>query len=476
MAFMVMVCHSVVGQQQWPMASGNRERTSWASGENILHPPFAHIVNFVPDYEFPYNSLSIFKNILCTGLDNSPNKFYGIDMTTKDTLWSFVIPQSGGAVDFTAAQNDSLVFVGGQQGSGLYCLHRQSGAVKWFRKMGSLYTRNPILDDDRLYIISDSLYCFNIVTGDTVWTYPLNGQTTPAIDENKCYITTFGHTWAFDKFNGDIVWTRYNAHSVSCADIVDGPHLYNVSNDSVISRNKINGEIEWVYKVPGVDLPWIGLNFVAVDDNVLAFTVWADADTLGEIYALNKTNGQYKWHHTFTEEGAFSPTIANHVIYVVCWKEKKLYGFDENNGNVLLEDNSYQYEGVQSVVYNHRLYIATSGSIIELWNDTPSVIKDPSEEKTQSGLTVFPNPSAGSLTIEYTLNDVSVVSISVYNISGERTDLLAGHMAEPGNHRISLEPNQLPPGFYVCEARIAKGKSPENETVLRTKFVVADEQ
>jgi outer membrane protein assembly factor BamB len=470
--FMVVLCHDVTGQQQWPMASGCRERTSWASSENTLSPPFDHIVSFLPDYEFPFNSLSIYKNILCTGLDTQPNSFYGIDMTTKDTLWSFAVPGSAGSVSFTAAQNDSLVFVGGQQGAGLYCLDRQSGTVKWFREMSNLYTKNPILDEDRLYIICDSLYCLNIASGDTIWTYPVQAQATPTVDESKCYITAQMHTWAFDKINGNIVWKRYNAFNQHWTNIIDGPHLYNTSNDSIISRNKFNGTIEWVYKVTEGDLPWLGLNFVAVDDNVLAFSIWTNEDSHGEIYALNKANGQYKWHHTFTEEGAFSPTIANHVVYVVCWNEEKLYGFDENTGDILFEDNSYPYEPSQPVVYNHKLYAIASGSIIELGNTTPSAIEEPSAGKRQSGLTVFPNPSSGSLTIEYSVDDASLVTISVYNISGERTVVLAGQLAEPGNHRIGLETSHLPPGLYVCEARIARCNPPGIESVRRTTFVV----
>lgn len=461
------------GQQQWPMANGYRERTSWAGDEHTLQPPFSHITSFVPEYDLPYATISIYKNLMCVGLEESPNRFYGIDMTSKDTLWSFDVPESGGAVDVTAAQNDSLVYVGGQGGKGLYCLDRLTGEVKWFRPIGNLYTRNPILDEDRLYVISDSLYCFNNITGDTIWTYPLQFQATPAIDEGRCYITAHGITYAFDKFTGNLIWRKYNVNDYSTTNIVDGPHLYNTSGDSVISRNKLNGDIEWVYKVADAELPWLGLGFVAVDDKVLALSVWKNGQGKGQLYVLDKLNGQYKWHHTFTDEGTFCPMIANGVIYVVSWKERKLYGFDENTGAVLFEDDSYSYEGVQPIVYNHRLYVNAHNSIIELWNDAPSVIEEMTDKQEPSCILVFPNPSSGSFTVEYTLEELSLVSVSLYTLNGERINLLTGQLTGPGAHRVTFEMNQLPPGCYICEARIARQNLPDKESIFRTRLVMA---
>lgn len=467
-------CHNVAGQQQWPMAGGCKERTSWAADEEQLHPPFNHIISFLPDYNLSYHSLTIFDNIMCAGISGNPNMFYGIDMTTKDTLWSFAVPESGGAVDFSAAQNDMLVFVGGQHGTGLFCLDRYTGEEKWFKPLGSLYTKNAIIDEDRLYILGDSLFCLNAVSGDTVWTHPISGQATPAVDEFNCYITTQRQTYAFNKLTGEIIWKRYNSYYPFGQSLVDESNHYTSSNDSIIARNKTNGELVWAYALIGVELPELETNFMAINGNVLIFSVWANEDTLGQIYVLDKQNGDYLWHYTFEDEGAFSPTLANEVIYIVAWKEHKLYGFDSNTGEVLLKDDSFSYKAIQPVVYNHRIYVVAAGSIVELGNDAPSEINDSPAKDPEIELAVYPNPGVASITVEYTLNTASFVTLSIYNISGAEIGLHAKEFNEPGSYSVSFEPDHLPPGIYLCEARIENAGRKPQKAIHRIKFVVID--
>ncbi len=416
-------CCDVAGQQQWPMSGACKERTSWASVEDQLQPPFDHVSNFLPDYSLPFHSLTILNNILCAGINSTPNMFYGIDMITKDTLWSFVIPESGGAVDFSAPQNDTITFVGGQSGTGLFCLDRYTGEKKWFRPMGSLYTKNAIIDENRLYIMSDSLFCLNIANGDTIWSYPITGQATPAVDESKCYITTHRITYAFNKITGEFIWKCYNSNSHFGQSLVDESRFYTSSADSIIARDKQNGALIWATTIQDVKLPGLETNFMAADQNVLAVSVWANADTLGQIYIFDKHTGEYKWHYTFGNEGAFCPTLANHVVYIVSWKEHKLYGFDTNTGNVLIEDDSFNYEAIQPVVYNHKLYVVASNSIIELGNDAPTDIQNPTEEEQKFVLKVYPTPTKDLLSIEYMVDAASYVSISICSITGEKTSI-----------------------------------------------------
>ena len=466
---LIAFCYNAAGQQQWSMAGGCKERTSWANDEEQLYPPFNHIVSFLPDYDLSFSSLTIHNDMMCAGINGYPNKFYGISMQTKDTLWSFGVPESAASVSFFAAQNDTLVFVGGQQGRGLYCLDRLTGTEKWFRPIENLYSRNPVPDNNRLYVVCDSILCLNIANGDTIWAHPFFGQITPAIDENNCYVTGSRVTRAFNKLTGELIWNCYNSNYSFGESVVDGSNLYTVSNDSVIARNKENGEMVWAHPIPDVEFSELETGNIAIDNDILAVSVWVNADTLGQIYILNKSNGEYKWHYTFGGEGAFTPVIANNVLYVVCWKEHKLYGFDTNTGEILFEDGSYHYEATQPAVYNHMLYVVASSSVIEIGNDIQSGI--PSEKGQKAALKVYPNPGKGLFAIEYRVYEVSVVSLSVYNLYGEKTDLLVSQITEPGNYRIGFESESLLPGIYFCEAKIAN-QDKKNESTQRIKFVV----
>jgi outer membrane protein assembly factor BamB len=465
------ICHDVTGQQEWPMSGSCKEKTSWASVEKQLYPPFNHVISFLPDYIVPFESLTIFKNIMCASISDTINRFYGIDMTTKDTLWSFSIPESGGSVSISAAQNDSLVFVGGQHGIGLFCLDRYTGKERWFRPIVNLYTRDAIIDENRLYIVYDSLFCLNISTGDTVWTFPFFGQTTPAVDEFNCYVTGSYKTYAFNKLTGEMIWKCFNSNYHFGQGVVDESNFYTSSHDSLIARNKKNGEIVWVHTIHDVEFSELETSSLAIDNNIVVVSVWADADTLGQIYVLDKYSGDYKWHHTFGNEGAFSPIIANDVVYVVSWKEKKLYGFDTDTGELILEDDSYKYEATQPIVYNHMLYVVAESSVIELGNDYPSDI--PTAKKQQAIMKVYPNPGKGLLTIEYALDEVSIVSLSVCSLTGEKTYLLVNQTTEPDKQRFTFDSGQFPPGIYFCEARIA-GTIKQKEIIQRIKFVVIE--
>ena len=224
--------------------------------------------------------------------------------------------------------------------------------------------------------------------------------------------------------------------------------------------------------IPDVEFSELETGNTAIDHNILAISIWGDADTLGQIYVLDKNTGDYKWHYTFGREGAFTPTIANNVVYIICWKEGKLYGFDTDTGELLFEDDSFGYKAVQPVVYNHSLYVVAYTSIIELGNDEETGIETPVERDGQFVINVYPNPGAGMLTIDYTLDEISHVSISIHDMTGKKIDLLVNELTESGNHRINFDSGQMSPGIHFCEAIIAKYNQPGQEQTQQVKFVV----
>jgi outer membrane protein assembly factor BamB len=138
-------------------------------------------------------------HLLIVGKQNTPNIFFAVDDSIGDTLWTFSIPSSSGSAQFVAAQNDSMVFLGGQNGLGLYAVYRSTGVEKWFKPIGTLYTRNLILDGERLYIDRDSLYCVNIGDGSSAWSYPFSNQGSPAVDDDMFTQRRMTHLWRAPK-------------------------------------------------------------------------------------------------------------------------------------------------------------------------------------------------------------------------------------------------------------------------------------
>lgn len=437
------------GQQEWPMLNACRERTSWASQEDVLYPPLRPVAQIPNNVSCYVNTLSWADQLLIIGAESTPNRFFAVQDATGDTLWTFEVPQSASSVGFVAAQNDSLVFFGGQLGLGLYAAYRSTGQVKWFKPLGTLYSRNPILDDGRLYIVADSLYCLDIGDGTTVWTYPLSALVSPAVDGEKCFVCGDEKALAFDKLTGEKKWEKYNSENHFTALAVDDEHVYTHTTDSIVARHKATGEIDWAYQVQGVTFCALHTNSLAVSDSALCFGIWENADGKSEIYTLNKLDGSYRWHHTFDGDGIYSPTIPNNVVYVISYYDYQLFGFDINTGGVLFNDNSKSYYG-QPIVSNHRLYVGTSSHVAVFENDETAVAgSDRIRNESYHLFQNYPNPFNPATTIRFSLPEQGHVTLKIYNISGQHIERLIDEERPAGDYEVTWNAEGLP-GEYTC--------------------------
>ncbi|MDZ7821489.1 MAG: T9SS type A sorting domain-containing protein [Candidatus Marinimicrobia bacterium] len=61
----------------------------------------------------------------------------------------------------------------------------------------------------------------------------------------------------------------------------------------------------------------------------------------------------------------------------------------------------------------------------------------------------YPNPFNPRTTLEFALSAASEIVLEIYNIRGERVDVLLDEHREAGNHRIGWEPQGLPSGCYL---------------------------
>jgi outer membrane protein assembly factor BamB len=455
--------------QDWPMINAGRERSSWASQEDVLHPPLKQSTWTPNGVTGILENLSWYDHLLIIPKQNTPNIFFAVNDSTGDTLWSFGVPSSAGSPSFVAAQNDSMVFLGGQNSTGLYALYRSTGEAKWSRPIGSLYTKNPILDGDRLYIVGDSLYCLNIGNGSSVWSYPFSVQASPAVDNNLCYVCGNQKALAIDKLTGVKEWEQYNSQSGNAALAVDEMWVYTETNDSLVARSKTTGEIQWAYQVDGVTLTSQSTNSIAVCDSYVCFTVWQNTDGKGQIFTLKKTDGTYEWDYEFAGTGVRAPTIANRVVYVVTFSYYTLYGFDVSTGEVLLTDGTKGYVN-QPIVANHRLYVTTTSSVVAFENLGSAVEEDDAPlENSYLLLENHPNPFNPSTVIEFSLPQRADVSLTVYNLLGQKVARLTDGIYGAGTHRIEWHAGNLSSGVYFCrlETRELTAGSRQVQKVLK---------
>jgi outer membrane protein assembly factor BamB len=294
-------------------------------------------------------------------------------------------------------------------------------------------------------------------------------QASPAVDDYLCYVCGNYKSLAIDKLTGVKEWEQYNSQYGSAALAVDELWVYTETNDSLVARSKTTGEIQWAYRVDGAVFPGFGTNAMAVCDSFVCFTVWQNAGGKGQIYTLKKADGTYMWDHEFPGLGVYSPTIANRVVYAVSYSDYDLYGFDVSTGAVLLTEGSKNYKH-QPIVANHKLYVCTTSSVVALEN-FGSAVEDDDAPQGNSYLSLdnYPNPFNPSTIIEFSLPRRANVSLTVYNLLGQKVAQLTDGFYGAGTHHIEWHAGNLSSSVYFCrlETRELTGGSKQVQKVLK---------
>jgi outer membrane protein assembly factor BamB len=451
-ALCVFIMDTSVNAQNWPMINLNRERTSWASDETVLYPPLQKI-NEIPikstgDY-LSLNYLTFYNNLLALAVGRYPNTLEAVDIASGDTLWTFEVPYSKGSMNFVCAQNDSIIFAGGQQGLGLYALDRETGDPKWSKPIGSLYTRSVIIDSLFAYILGDSLYCISIKDGSTIWSQNINVQSTPAVDDLYVYVVGIYKIQIYDKLTGELLWWRTISERTTGGIVVDNDCFYSQSNDTIFAYNKESWDVKWIYESQGDTIQYEVQNSIAITDNKLCFTIRGNGDGNGELVTLDKETGGFLWAYTFSGNYVYAPAIANGVVYIIPSSESALYGFDLENGTQLFSDNSFSYRD-QPIVANHQLFVETPNKVI-VFENAGTQIDELNEAFPQVfGLMQnYPNPFNPSTTIKFNLPKTSTVTLKIFNILGEAVALLVSENLSAGSYSYEWDASNLPSGLYL---------------------------
>lgn len=443
---------SSVHGQHWPMLNYDKERTSWASEETQLHPPLQQskeiTIKSTGDY-IKLSYLTFYNDLLALAVGRFPNTLEAVHAASGDTLWTFEVPDSRGSMSFVCAQNDSMIFAGGQQGSGLFALDRGTGEPRWSKAMGSLYTKSIILDSTFAYILGDSLYCISIEDGSTVWSQKMVIQSTPAVDELYVYVVGAYKVQIFDKLSGELVWWRSVSERTTGGTVVDNDCFYTQSNDTIFAYHKGSWDVKWSYKSQGDTIQSEAQNSIAITDNKLCFTIRSNHEGNGALVTLDKATGGFLWDHSFSGNNyMFAPTIANGVVYVIPYAESALFGFNLENGEQLFYDNSNAYIA-QPIVANHNLFVATFDKVVVFENAETMV--EGWQDASLHGFELmqnYPNPFHAMTNISYKLPQKEFVNLIIYNSLGEEVYTLVHEERAPGLHSIEFDGTGLPGGLY----------------------------
>ncbi len=439
--------HAQSARTSWPMINGDARHSSYAALDLSLPLQIVDTLHISYRRE---NGMALWQNMLfLADYAADSNRLVVSDVTTSDSLWSFIVPHTGGGMEFIPAVAEGVVLVGGQGARGLYALDAMNGDSLWFLPVNSLYTRCPVISDSMVYLCAyDSLTCVNLHSGKIYWSFvAYTPQISPVVDASQVYSCTHDFLYALNKISGDTMWVN---DSFGVGDFeslaVDSQYLYTGYLTSISAINKSSGDIAWSVELDTtqelMDFP----NAFALSQEYLLVKYFEDGSAENQFLLLDKNTGMEVNRYTGTQMTYAAPTILN--TYLVDYYAGDLKILDLVSGTQLYEKtglpvNSYP---AQIIAANDRIYIAGNGPNVIVLEGATSAVSDHADETLS--FTVFPNPIKDELGFSFVLDRGSHVVLEVFSATGVLADSRDLGVLPRGKHHVSLPAGNLSPGLY----------------------------
>ncbi|MBL1211890.1 MAG: PQQ-binding-like beta-propeller repeat protein [Ignavibacteriae bacterium] len=257
-------------------------------------------------------------------------------------VWETVIENYDDIDLSIMSQNENSLLLGGQ--GEVVKLNKMTGQIELRISLTQLMyggnsqgAYNPIISntDDYLYVptgyntgagLKGNLLCYNSVTGDFLWGFPIQddvGIETCAIKGNIVVFAAGSTMISLNRFTGGKFWENsINDDAFESSVIIDGETVYMGSHaQSMMYAFDLNsGKLKW----RGEDTPSSIITIPTAIDNRVYFSNWA------YIYVVNATNGNTLWKSLppeYREDSSYrymSP-VAVGEGYMVCVGNKKVY-------------------------------------------------------------------------------------------------------------------------------------------------------
>ena len=447
-------------QFDWNMSAGSSCRRSFVSQEEELKPPLK-IDAEIPGY---YASvISVKNNILYMVMDSDPNVIIAYDVINKKELWSFNISGSKHSVQTTPAISDSTVFTGGQGGDGLFAIDIKTGKQKWLKPLGNLFGRSPVLDNyGHLYIVQDSLYCLDVKTGATIWTFDAGAQISPSVKNDTLFISDCVKFYALNANTGDIIWSKDLIYGCGTQYPVDNQAVYNSYKYLLTSYDIKTGDEKWQYRydLDYTSAEWYDTGNMCLTDSVVCVSLVSTDPGRNMIVAFNKFSGEKLWEH-LSGQYIYSPVAANGIIYVTTGNS--LFGFNQTTGDIVFKDDHSRNYSHANVIANHKLYSSTMGKIL-IFKSVPTSADDISNETND--FKVYPNPVKNNINISYKLKSSEKIKFELFDFAGNKVyELQISENAGVHNQLINVE--KYKPGVYYLKYSNNKISKSEKILILR---------
>jgi hypothetical protein len=473
---------------QWSITSGSLSCTNCASpvytpssNQNIYN---SNLSLTVTDAKGCVNSIS--KSISTSGFTGWIGGFVNPNLTNVKTV------KTGSNL---TSDNSSNIYYTGSDGK-IYYFYFDVISNQWLvsapiatNSVGPTAIYEPVSGQKVLYYINNSTNnaVYKIVFDGTNWgtAFPINiasAQNNLAVDQNN------GILYYKDQSNN---LAKYDpaTNAVTLLDTQIGGQTIIVSNSEIYYFKIISGN-SVLYKtdVTGTVHTQLTTNYATPNSTIAVDNVgnvyFADWNNL---YVIKKNGSTYLAAAVISNvstNGYFSINTATNVIYYTTYDQNIYQCF--NNGqswvNVKTTSEYYPYSAVGSsygystypasnIIYKapHAFYIDVSNNVSNLFyytGCTPQYQRSSSSISNEDYLPdsspdnynlsndmfkCYPNPFTYNTNINYTVDEISPVKISVNSIWGnEVCILIQSEKHDTGTFNVNLDGSQLTNGIYIC--------------------------
>ncbi len=359
--------------------------------------------------------------------------FYAMDLRTHKILWALV---GYGTVEYSPLTMDSLVYVATLQDT--TSAYTVSGRLLWKapltdhhpvyamgRIVGYTPSNDPVFPWDTLNMI----ICRDAYRGDSLWAYSQrNWMGFPTLYEGKVYISFFtDKLFCFDLLTGDTVWWR-TWNSLGFLGIPDGPFSH-FNNLSFFSYGDWVGEGGTV-----TDTLYTHVEvYLSATGELLNHWIFIPQDSIGgETEYTPIIKGGYLWVNN------------NNYIYVY-----NLF-HDSVISTVQLPPRHYVwYGGAWYFPIFWKTYLVhTTDHWIFVYQGIDTLTSD--DTSSVSGLWV-PSVQRYPLTISLTTRKSIPVAIDLYNVSGQLQSHVFHGTLPSGENLLNFPSLWLPSGIYFLK-------------------------
>lgn len=262
-------------------------------------------------------------------IGSKDSAIYCLNASTGSVLWSY---KTNGDTRYSYIITDRL-FVQDASGS-FFCINGETGELMWERTtfrtilgMPEAMRIPPVSMGEKVYTGGLNISCFDVETGNPIWTSAVGGVFSLAIVEDRLITLSGTGIFCFDANNGTKMWDTKLAQSPYLSNsnitIYNGNAYFHLTNSHLYCVNTENGEIEWSKK-----LPTMAFSSPAIKNDKL-FVGCAD----GNLYCFNATNGELIWK--YLTGGSISSPIVIEDRVIFSSSDRHIYCVDADECSTL---------------------------------------------------------------------------------------------------------------------------------------------